>query len=171
MTRHPMNYAIAAALVSMLALAGCKKNDDTAAAPMATTPAIDTMPTTPTTPPAATAAMSATAGVVSLDFGTAVGADKKISAPGDTFKPTDTIYAAVTTMTSDASATVPGKLEAKWTFEDGQMVKDDTVDVQFNGNGVTDFSINNPTGFPPGKYQVEILLDGNVVQTKGFGVH
>lgn len=165
MTRHPMNYAIAAALISMLALAGCKKADDTA--PMATTPTVDTMPTTPT---AATTAMAATAGVVSLDFGTAVGADKKISAPADTFKPTDTIYAAVTTMTSDASATVPGKLEAKWTFEDGQVVKDDTTDVQFNGNGVTDFSISNPTGFPPGKYQVEILLDGNVVQTKGFGV-
>ncbi|MEP7098349.1 MAG: hypothetical protein ABI748_11855, partial [Dokdonella sp.] len=105
MTRNPINIAIAAALVSVLALAGCKKNDDTAAAPIATTPTVDTMPTTPTV---ATTAMAATAGVVSLDFGTAVGADKKISAPADTFKPTDTVYAAVTTMTSDASATVPG---------------------------------------------------------------
>ena len=165
MIRHRMHYALAAAMIAALALAGCKKAEE---AP----PPVVAAPAAATPPPAAPAAVApaATADVVGVALGSAIGADKTITTPGDTFKPTDTIYVAVTTKTSDASATVPGKLEARWTFEDGQSVKDDSADVQFNGAGVTDFSISSPKGFPKGKYEVDILLNGAVVQSKGFGV-
>ncbi|MEO7478401.1 MAG: hypothetical protein ABIT64_04115 [Lysobacteraceae bacterium] len=162
MIRHRMHYVLAVAMLAALALAGCKKAE--APPPVVAAPAA-----LPAAAPVAVAA-TATADVVGIALGSAIGSDKTITTPGDAFKPTDTIYVAVTTKTSDASATVPGILEARWTFEDGQTVKEDTANVQFNGAGVTDFSINSPKGFPKGKYEVDILLNGAVVQSKGFGV-
>ncbi|MEO8742418.1 MAG: hypothetical protein ABI365_04415 [Lysobacteraceae bacterium] len=165
MNRHRMHYALAVAMLAALALAGCKKSEE-APPPVVATPAPAALPAAA---PLAVAT-AATADVVGIALGSAVGPDKTITTPGDAFKPTDTIYVAVTTKTSDVSATVPGILEARWTFEDGQTVKEDTANVQFNGAGVTDFSINSPKGFPKGKYEVDILLNGAVVQSKGFGV-
>ena len=59
-----------------------------------------------------TAPAAATASVASVDLGSAVGADFKVTTPATTFKPKDTVYASVTTATSDPAATVPGKLTA-----------------------------------------------------------
>ena len=161
MTRHRMTRAAAVALVATLALAGCKKEE---AAPPAASMAAK--PVVPAPPPAP----APTVLVGGVDLGSAVGADKKITVAGDTFKHADTIYIAVTTLTSDPDASVPGKLEAKWTFEDGQTVKDDSVDAQFKGAGMTDFSISNPKGLASGKYQVDVSLNGKLAQSKGFGV-
>ena len=99
-----------------------------------------------------------------------VGPDKKITTPTATFKPTDTIHVSVATATSDPTASVPARLGAKWTFQDGQTVKDDSADATLTGTGNTTFSINSPKGFPAGKYKVEISLDGAVVQTRDFEV-
>ncbi|GAA5067123.1 hypothetical protein [Lysobacter panacisoli] len=163
MIRNRLQYAIAAALLASLALVGCKKKEEAVVAP----PPASTEPVAPATPPPAPAA---TATVTSVDLGTAVGADKKVSAPTATFKPTDTIYASVATSTSDPAAAVPAKLGAKWTYQDGQTVKEDSADATLTGAGNTDFSINSPKGFPAGKYKVEISLDGAVVQTRDFEV-
>lgn len=161
MLRNRFPYLAAAALIATLAVVGCKKKEE--AAPVATTPP-------PAATPAPAPAPAATASISAVDLGNAVGADKKVSAPATTFKPTDTIYAAVTTSTSDPAATVASKVGAKWTFQDGQTVKEDTVDVQSTNGGVTDFSINSPKGFPTGKYKVEVSLDGAVVQSRDFEV-
>ena len=161
MTRNRMHYALAAALVASLALAGCKKKEE----PVAVTPPPAAEPVAPTPAPVA-----ATASVASVDLGNAVGADKKVTAPATTFKPKDTIDVAISTATSDPAATVPAKLGAKWTFQDVQTVKDDSADAQLMGPGVTNFSINSPKGFPTGKYKVDVSLDGAVVQSKDFEV-
>ena len=42
--------------------------------------------------------------------------------------------------------------------------------LTFAGDGVTDCQISKPDGWPTGKYKVEIMLDGNVVQTREFEV-
>ena len=102
--------------------------------------------------------------------GHSVGADNRVAAPATTFAPRDTIYASVTTRTSDAAATVPGRLSARWTFQDGQTVHEDSRDLNLTGDGVTAFQISKPDGFPPGRYKVEISLDGSVVQSKEFEV-
>ena len=88
------------------------------------------------------------------------------------FSPKDaTIYAAVSTGTSDPAASVAGKLGAKWTHVDSsQVVHEESKDITFAGDGVTDFQINKPDGWPTGKYKVEISLDGAVVQTREFEV-
>src|SRR3546814_14271558 len=92
----------------------------------------------------------------------------KVGAPSTTFAPSDTIYASVATSTSDPAASVPGTLSAKWTFEDGQVVNEESKSVNLTGAGNTEFHIAKPDGFPAGNYKVEISLDGNVVQSKDF---
>ncbi|TXH72183.1 MAG: hypothetical protein E6Q88_06750 [Lysobacteraceae bacterium] len=76
-------------------------------------------------------------------------------------------------MTSDPAASVAGKLTAKWTFMNGaeaMPVSEESKDFNFAGAGTTNFEISKPDGWPVGKYKVEILLDGAVVQTREFEV-
>ncbi|WP_226467365.1 hypothetical protein [Luteimonas panaciterrae] len=171
MTRKTLNLAIAAALFGTLALVGCKKKEEPAATPPAATePAA---PAAPAPAPEPAPAPAATASVASVDLGNAIGADKKVTTPSTTFGKKDTIYAAVSTTTSDPAASVPGKLTAKWTFGEGdkaKVVNEESQDITFTGAGVTEFHISKPDGWPTGKYKLEVSLDGNVVQTKDFEV-
>jgi hypothetical protein len=94
-----------------------------------------------------------------------------VTAPMTTFGPKDTIYAAVSTGTSDPAASVSSKLGAKWTHVDSnQTVHEESKDLALAGDGVTDFQISKPEGWPTGKYKVEIMLNGAVVQTREFDV-
>lgn len=151
------------ALAGALALSACGKKEEPAPAapPPATTPA--PAPTTP--PPAATPAPAPVA-VASVDLGTAVGADQKVTAPTTTFTAKDTIYAAVSTTGSAPTAT----LVAKWTYQDGQLVSESNQTLAPNGANVTTFHIAKPDGWPAGNYKVEITLDGKSVASKDFSV-
>ena len=162
MKTNRLQMTMLAAMIGSAALVGCKKKEEPAPLPpVATEPA-------PTTP--APAPMPATASVSAVDLGNAVGADNRVAAPATTFAPKDTIYASVTTRTSDAMATVPGKLAARWTFQDGQVVHEESRDLSLTGDGTTAFQVSKPDGFPVGRYKVEISLDGSVVQSKEFEV-
>ena len=157
MIRNRISLAIAAALIATVALAGCKKKDDMAT----TTPPATTEPAPAPVEPAP--APAATSSVLSVDLGNAVGADNKVTMASTTFATKDTIHASVAT---DGAG---GKLNAKWTYQDGQTVDSQDKDVAA-GPQVTDFSISKPDGWPAGKYKVEISLDGNVVQSRDFEV-
>lgn len=157
MIRNRISLAIATALLATVALAGCKKKDDMATTTPATT---EPMPAPVETAPAP-AATPAT--VTSVDLGNAVGADNKVTTASTSFAKADTIHASVAT---DGAA---GKLNAKWTYQDGQTVDSQDKDVAA-GMQVTDFSISKPDGWPAGKYKVEISLDGAVVQSRDFEV-
>ena len=164
MNTNRLHLAMLAVLIGSAAMVGCKKKEEPAPMPpVASEPA----PPAPMPMPAA----AATASVTGVDLGNAVGADMRVAAPMGTFAPKDTIYAAVMTATSDPAASVAGKLGAKWTHVDSnQVVHEDSKDLTFAGDGVTDFQISKPDGWPTGKYKVEIMLDGNVVQTREFEV-
>ena len=163
MKLNRLHMAMLAAMIGSAALVGCKKKEEPAPMP----PAAETAPA----PMPAPAPMAATASVNSVDLGNAVGADMRVTAPMSTFAPKDTIYAAVSTGTSDPAASVAGKLGAKWTHVDSsQTVHEETKDLTLAGDGVTDFQISKPDGWPTGKYKVEIMLDGAVVQTREFEV-
>lgn len=157
-----LHMAVLAALLGSAALVGCKKKEEPAPPPpVATEPA----------PAETPAPMPASASVSSVDLGNAVGADMRVTAPMTTFAPKDTIHATVATTTSDPAASVPGKLGVKWTHVDSnQTVNEESKDITFTGDGVTDFQISKPGGWPTGKYKVEVSLDGNVVQTREFEV-
>ena len=164
MNTNRLQLAMLAVLIGSAAMVGCKKKEEPAPMPpVASEPAA----TTPAPMPAA----AATASVTGVDLGNAVGADMRVAAPMGTFSPKDTIHASVLTATSDPAASVAGKLGAKWTHVDSnQTVHEESKDLTFAGDGVTDFQISKPDGWPTGKYKVEIMLDGNVVQTREFEV-
>ena len=82
------------------------------------------------------------------------------------FKPTDTIYAAVATTGSSANSTI----NAKWIYQDGQVVHEESVTVAPNGADVTDFQISKTDGWPAGDYRVEITLDGQPAGSAAFRV-
>ena len=123
--------------------------------------------------PAAEATPSAPAGieapalrVTDVQLGAAVGADKRVTEPKETFSPKDTIFVSVVTEGSAPSATV----SARWTFQDGQVVKEDSRSIAPSGTEATEFSIQKPDGWPTGDYKVEIKLDGTTAETKSFKV-
>lgn len=160
MNKYLGRTLLVTAIIASLALAACKKQES---APVATTPA----PTAVETPTPAESAMPAAVSVTSVDLGNAVGVDMKVIAPTSTFGVKDNIYAAVST---DGSAPGSTKLGAKWTYQTGDIVKEDAQDLALNGPAVTDFMISKPGGWPVGNYKVEISLNGAVVQSKDFQV-
>lgn len=169
MNFKPLSLAMSVALGATLALAACKRDepittDDVAVAPApAPTPAPAPAPTPdPAGPPAAA--------VTAVDLGSTVDADGRVLAGTSTFAPSDTITASVTTDTGAPQASATGTLGARWTFEDGQLVNEESKTFQFDGRGTTNFQISKPDGWPVGRYRVEILLDGVLVQTREFEV-
>jgi len=164
MTNQRTTLTLVAAMTAALALSACGKKEEPAPAP-APTPAPAAPAPAPTTPPPAPA--PAPVAVASVDLGTAVGPDQKVSAPTTTFGAKDTIYAAVSTTGTATNAV----LNAKWTFQDGQGVNESSQTIAPNGPAVTSFHISKPDGWPVGNYKVEISLDGKSVATKDFSVH
>jgi len=155
---------LALGLAGALTLAACNKSPENAPAPATTPPPPAPAATTP--PPATTAPAQQGVSVTSVDLGTAVGADQKVTSPSTTFSPKDTIYAAVSTTGSASNAT----LGAKWTYQDGQTVNDSSQTIAPTGPAVTTFHISKPDGWPAGNYKVEITLDGKSVSSKDFTV-
>ena len=142
-------YLLTAGLLGLAALAGCKKKE-------ASTMGADSSAVVTVAP----------FRVQQIDLGKAIMADKRVANSSDSFARTDTIYASVVT-----EGTAPSKtLVARWTFQDGQVVKEDTLTISPNGSAATEFHITKPTGWPVGKYKVEILVDGASVGTKDFEV-
>jgi len=161
---------IITALVAALAIAGCKKKEE--AAPVVTpTPAPNTIPQTMPSDPSMTTtmpdpAMASTFVVRSIDLGSGIGGDNRVTTPATTFRPNDTIYAAVASDGSAASVNV----SAKWTYQDGQMVNEASQAIAPTGPAVTTFNISKPDGFPAGRYKVEILVDGQPAGQSEFEV-
>ena len=166
MTHQPsqatlLRTAIAAALFATLALAGCKKKDETAmtpppaSEPAATTPA--PMPSEPAPTPS-----PAMMTVTTVDLGNAIGADNRVSMPMTSFAKTDTIHASVAT---DGPG---GAITTKWMKGDKVVHSEDKTVAA--GPQVTEFSISKPDGWPTGHYTLQVLMGGNPVQTREFDV-
>jgi hypothetical protein len=169
MTRQPL--ILLASLTAVLALSACgKNNESTAPAPSATPPAAATAPAPAAPAPSSTAPMAmnnAPAGVTfsSVELGSTVDANNKILASGTSFAPKDSIYASVDTSGSGNAA-----LAVKWTYQDGQVVHEDSKTLNATGPETTAFMISKPGGFPAGNYKVDISLNGNQVASKDFSV-
>jgi hypothetical protein len=101
----------------------------------------------------------------SVELGSTVDASNKVVASGTSFAPKDTIYASVETNGS-GNAT----LAAKWSYQDGQVVHEDSKTLDAAGPQTTAFMISKPSGFPAGNYKVEISLNGSQVASKDFSV-
>lgn len=171
--RQPL--VLATALAAVLALTACGKSNEPASPIPSTPPPSATAMAPPlelptTLPPSSTAPMpasDASAGVSfsAVEIGSSVDASNMIRNSGTSFAPQDSIYASVETVGSGHAT-----LAAKWTYQDGQTVHEDSKVLDTMGPQTTAFMISKPDGFPVGDYKVEISLDGKSVASKDFSV-
>jgi hypothetical protein len=113
-----------------------------------------------------TSGTSAGVRVSQIDLGRSLTADKTINDKTDSFKPDDTIYASILTEGTAATAT----LKARWTYQDGQAVKESKQTIAPTGDARTEFHISKPDGWPTGKYKLEVFLNDSSAATKDFEV-
>jgi hypothetical protein len=134
---------------SLLAFSGCKKPEDRGT----------DMPTSSRAAPLLQ--------VEKLELGSAVDGDKKVVDKKETFKPNETIYVSVQTRgTAPDGAT----MTARWKYNDTQVVTESSQKIVPSGATATEFHIQKPDGWPEGKYQVDILMNGQKVASEDFEV-
>jgi hypothetical protein len=156
---RPHNMLTALLCASVVTLGACKKDGDANDNAMADSARVDT-----TTVGGTTMAEPAVR-VADIDMGRAVNEKKEIMDKTDDFRPTETIYASVHT-----KGTGSGTLVARWLFEDGQLVEEQSQALAAADDARTEFHINKSTGFPKGKYTIKILMDGKELDSKDFKV-
>ena len=98
--------------------------------------------------------------VKTIQTGKSLNSDNSVGEHTTRFKGQDTIYVAVLTDGPGA-----GTLAARWTYV-GRLVSEDSRRVSYSDSAATEFHIKNSSGFPPGDYAVEILLDGPADQLR-----
>jgi hypothetical protein len=138
--------------VAVIGMASCKKKEAPAPPPEAAAPA-----PAPAPPPFA---------VQGIELGKSIDAGKKVTAPATTFGRRDTIYASVATEGAAPSKTIA----AKWTFQDGQTIKDESQSIAPTVPAATEFHISKKSPWPVGKYKVEVSVDGASAGSKDFEI-
>lgn len=102
-----------------------------------------------------------------LELGRGVDANKKVTDGTDDFTPKDTIYLSVKTDGAAANSEV----KVRWTYQDGQLVKEDKRMISAGGDAWTEFHISKPgAGFPKGDYKVIAYVNGVEKGSKTFEV-
>lgn len=120
---------------------------------------------TPATTRAALPPAAAVFQVVSLELGNTLGADRRVMTPATVFAPTDTIYASVV-----GKGTSGTTLTARWTYQNAQIVSESSETLNSTDTAVLEFHITKPSGWPKGRYTVEILANGGRAGTREFEV-
>ena len=141
---HLMKRSVAAAALAAAVLTGCKKEQ-------------------PPPPPVAEAIPTPELRYVTL--GSAIGADKLVTAAKEAFGVRDTIYASVSTTGAGENV----KLKALWTFG-AETVRADSLILNLVGATVSEFHITRPRAWPVGAYRVSVTLNDGAPQTRDFTV-
>jgi len=156
--RKPGQYALWIALAVAASLSAC--NNDTAAS------SANPAPTKSNPLGPVIGATITPIDVTRIDLGTSVNPDGTISKPTATFKPTDTVYAAVTTER-------PGHdivLKARWVFQDDSVIKEVTKIISPADTLVTDFQVTSATGWPTGRYKVQVYVYSQMAAVTEYAV-
>ena len=146
-----MRLGVAVTLAAFVAAGACSKKDNASDSQTAAGAVVDTA--------------NRPAAVADVALGKHVDAGKRVTDATNDFAPKDTVFASVHT-TGDRTM----KLTARWMFQDGQVVDERSETISPRGDAYTEFHIVKPTGWPPGKYTLHVLLDGAESQTKEFTV-
>ena len=149
MKLNRISYALIVALAGTVALAGCKKKEEAvvAPAPVVTEPA--------PAPVEAPAPDTATSVIV----GNTAAADKSVAAVS-TYGVKDKIIVSVKT---DAATPANAAIDAKLTYQDGQVAGQQTATVVAEDAGTTNVTFANTNPWPAGKYTVVVTLNGQPV--------
>jgi hypothetical protein len=162
-----LSRAVILGLAATLALAGCKKNENTSEmtppAASDTAPAATPGATPATTPDAAATPGAATPGTVnvsSVTVGNTAGADKSVT-PVATLGTKDKIIVSVKTDGTASNA----NLAVRLTYQDGQVAGEQTATLNTSGPDTTNVEFSNANGWPAGRYKAEVTVNG---QTAGM---
>jgi hypothetical protein len=155
------SLSLALALAGTLSLAACGGKDDAAKTSADSAASATTVPST-------TAPVASALRVTDVKLGRSVGADNRVADGTNDFRPNDTIYAVVET---DGAASAGQSLVARWTYQDNQLVEEQTQTVTAAGGAaLTQFRLNKPSGWPLGKYKISIMMNGSEVESEEFEV-
>lgn len=161
--------AVASSAVAATAIKPVPVNT-VAAAPAAAVTAPARVAAVATAPPAATPAAPSTVFRVSaVTLGTAVDDAQRVTRPTTHFVQTDkTLYASVASTGKTGDAT----LSARWNYlrGEGMVISNVSQQLAADGPATTTFTLENPDLWPEGKYNVEVSLDGKVVNTQAFTI-
>jgi hypothetical protein len=148
MKLNRISYALIVALAGTVALAGCKKKEEAVApAPVVTEPAPAPAPVEPAPAPVS---------AVSVTVGNTAAADKSVAAVS-TFGTKDKIIVSVKT---DAATPANAAIDAKLTFQDGQVAGQKNATVVAGGVDTTNVEFTNTNPWPAGKYKVDVTVNG-----------
>ncbi|MGV8961521.1 MAG: hypothetical protein ACOH1V_14250 [Stenotrophomonas sp.] len=162
MKKTSISSAVVIALTGVLALAGCKKQEQSVVE--TTPPAAQPAPAPPMNEPMAPAASMVTVSAVTV--GNAAAADKMVM-PMAMFSPKDKIIVSVKT---DGTAT-DAKVGAKLSYQDGQVAGEQSATLNTTGAETTNIEFSNAKGWPAGKYTADVMVDGkNVNMPQHFEV-
>ena len=150
MKTNRISYALMIALAGTVALAACNKKEEPVAAPVVTEPA--PAPTPPPPEPTPAPAVSTT----SVTVGTSAAADRSVMA-ASAFTPKDKIVVSVKT---DAAVPANAAIDAKLTYQDGQVAGQKTATVVASDAGTTNIEFTKATPWPAGKYKVDVTVNG-----------
>jgi hypothetical protein len=95
--------------------------------------------------------------VSAIQVGKSLNSDNSVGILATTFKPNDTIYAAVLT-----DGTGRGTVGAKFSYG-GRVISEPEKRVSYKGAAATEFHIEYSGGFPAGDYDIELFLNGTSV--------
>ncbi len=161
MRNTTLSSAMILALAGTLALAGCKKKEDTATVDSTATPAATETAPAPAEPaPPAAAPAAAPVTVSSVAVGNTAAADKTVT-PATTLASKDKIIVSV--KTDGTASNVP--VAAKLTFQDGQVAGEQSATLNTTGAETTNIEFSKPSGWPAGKYKAEVMVDGKPAGT------
>jgi len=152
--------SVVVSVVVLLAVAGCGPSETTESGPTPTSPGAAAGPT-PTSPGAAAAAR-----VTSLELGRSVNPDKTMHDATVNFKPGDTVYASIIMVGNAQTVAVKGR----FTGADGKPIQESTQNLPVAGRAATEFHVARSDGWPVGRYNFEVLLDGIPAGSKEFEV-
>jgi hypothetical protein len=148
-------WALGATILLALGAGACKQKTETVSMP-------------PAEPPAASAPAAPAAGarVERITVAKAVNADDSPGETASTFGKNDTVYVSMWT----AATPVGTEISARWLGPDGQQITEDKIVTDRAGDGYTSFHAANTSGWAPGTYRVEILLNGAPAGSTTFTV-
>jgi hypothetical protein len=106
-----------------------------------------------------------TRAVTQIDLGRQLNTDHTVGELTDTFGASDTVFASVQTETM-ASARITVRIRR----ENEAVLSDSSQRIPAEGITRTAFRFMLPGGWPPGRYQLEVVLDTTVSGVKEFTI-
>ena len=107
--------------------------------------------------------------VLRMELGNALDATSRVTRPMQQFDPSDTLFVSIEL--SAANPTQPHLIGVRWSHLDSkQTVLEEHRTQPIPTATCLAFQISKPDGWPGGHYKVEILLDGQLAQTRLFEV-